>query len=176
MQSGEPDADDDLGTFERIPEKDDRGIELEMNIRYNLRGCVVIILLIFRKHSPLIHDMGAGPGNEEELLSLIKWLHSRTCTMTSLLIVYRCQKSSPFKQMGTRGHQMHGLRLRPPRMQWYPSLEQVPVAQFQPIKLLTCLRYKPIQTATTQGTYTTCRPTPTRSSRTCSQSSNRWSR
>ena len=44
MHSGEPDADDDLGTFERIPEKDDRGVELDMNIRYNLRGYVFFVL------------------------------------------------------------------------------------------------------------------------------------
>ena len=41
MLSSENDDEDDLGTFERIPEKDDRGIESEMNIRYNLRGYVV---------------------------------------------------------------------------------------------------------------------------------------
>ncbi len=45
MKSSEPDNEDDLG-FERIPEKDDRGIELEMNIRYNLRGCVVFWFVI----------------------------------------------------------------------------------------------------------------------------------
>ena len=38
MRNSEPDAVDDFGTFERIPGKEDRHIELEMNIRYNLRG------------------------------------------------------------------------------------------------------------------------------------------
>ena len=35
---GSDGVDDDLGTFERIPDKEDRAIDSEMNVRYNMRG------------------------------------------------------------------------------------------------------------------------------------------
>ena len=34
----EQDANDDLGTFKQVPGKDERAIDLNMNVRYNLRG------------------------------------------------------------------------------------------------------------------------------------------
>jgi hypothetical protein len=84
LQSRDQDADDDLGTFERIPDKEDRGVELDMNIRYNLRGCVFLVLIICAQHKPLKHVWGAGLGKDEELSSLIKSLLSQICTMILL--------------------------------------------------------------------------------------------
>ncbi len=64
MQSSESD-DDDLGTFERIPDKEDRGIELEMNIRYNLRGCVTLSLIcVFPANSKTVETQSGAQGLE----------------------------------------------------------------------------------------------------------------
>ena len=77
MQSGEPDADDDLGTFERIPIEDDRVIDSEINVRFNARGCVDLVLHLLTNTAQSVETcIGAGLGKGEELWSQIKSLPS----------------------------------------------------------------------------------------------------
>jgi hypothetical protein len=49
LSSGPDGVDDELGTFERIPDKEDRAIDSEMNVRFNMRGYVLFIVM-FLKH------------------------------------------------------------------------------------------------------------------------------